>query len=125
VWQDSVLLRAEGAMIARALVAKALARIVYHVFRKQADFNGRFKGNALTRTKKLQWPAGGPSRTPSPAASRAPARPAWGATAVAHEWDGVRHAVDDRWDRPRAEPVLGVWTPRHTSAAEMLTGSPL
>jgi len=64
-------LRTKGAMIARALVAKALARIVYHVLSKQQDYNGTFKGAALSRTKRLQWPAGGPSRTPSPAASRA------------------------------------------------------
>lgn len=28
--------------VARALVAKEVARIVYHVLRKQEDFNGRF-----------------------------------------------------------------------------------
>ena len=42
--------------VARALVAKEIARIVYHVLRKQEDFNGRFKGKALSRTKKEQWP---------------------------------------------------------------------
>jgi transposase len=55
-------LRTKGAMIARALVAKELARIVYHVLAKQQDFNGTFKGATLSRTKKLQWP-----RIPSPA----------------------------------------------------------
>ena len=48
--------------IARALVAKEIARIVYHVLRKQEDFNGRFKGRLLSRTKKEQWPL-----SPSPA----------------------------------------------------------
>ena len=42
--------------VARALVAKEVARIVYHVLRKQEDFNGRFKGRVLSRTKKEQWP---------------------------------------------------------------------
>ena len=42
--------------VARALVAKEIARIAYHVLRKQEDFNGRFKGKALGRTKKEQWP---------------------------------------------------------------------
>jgi len=56
-------LRTKGAMIARALVAKELARIVYHVLAKQQPFNGTFKGAALSRTKRLQWP-----RTPSPSA---------------------------------------------------------
>lgn len=50
-------------MIARALVAKELARIVYHVLAKRQDSNGLFKGATLSRTKRLQWP-----RTPSPAA---------------------------------------------------------
>ena len=56
-------LRTKGTMVARALVAKELARIVYHVLAKQQDFNGVFKGATLSRTKKLQWP-----RIPSPAA---------------------------------------------------------
>ena len=42
--------------VARALVAKELARIVYHVLRKQEDFNGRFKGRVLSRSKKELWP---------------------------------------------------------------------
>ena len=42
--------------VARALVAKEIARIAYHVLRKQEDFNGRFKGRVLGRTKKEQWP---------------------------------------------------------------------
>ena len=40
--------------VARALVAKEIARIAYHVLRKQEDFNGRFKGKVLSRTKKEQ-----------------------------------------------------------------------
>ena len=42
--------------VARALVAKEIARIAYHVLRKQEDFNGRFKGKVLSRTKKELWP---------------------------------------------------------------------
>jgi len=104
---DRQRLRTKGAMIARALVATALARIVYHVLAKQADFNGRFKGTTLSRTKTLPWPASGPSRTPSPAASLAPACPARGATTVAYDWDGIRHAVDHRWDYPRGRARTG------------------
>ena len=63
-------LRTKGAMIARALVAKELARIVYHVLAKQQDFNGLFKGATLSRTKLLQWP-----RTPSPTAELDSAHP--------------------------------------------------
>ena len=48
--------------IARTLVAKELARIVYHVLKKQEDFNGCFKGQPLSRTKtppapfRRSWP---------------------------------------------------------------------
>lgn len=48
--------------VARALVAKEIARIVYHVLSKQETFNGRFKDKALSRRKKEQWPL-----LPSPA----------------------------------------------------------
>jgi len=48
--------------VARALVAKEIARIVYHVLRKQEDFNGTFKGAVLSRVKQEQWPL-----LPSPA----------------------------------------------------------
>ena len=40
--------------VARALVAKEIARIAYHVLRKEEDFNGQFKGRPLSRTKKEQ-----------------------------------------------------------------------
>lgn len=42
--------------IARTIVAKELARIVYHVLREQTDFNGSFKGKPLSRQKTLAWP---------------------------------------------------------------------
>jgi len=48
--------------VARALVAKEIARIVYHVLSKGEDFNGRFKGVPLSRVKQEQWPL-----LPSPA----------------------------------------------------------
>jgi transposase len=48
--------RRKGEAIARALVAKELARIVYAVLSKQEDFNGRFKGHTLSRVKQEQWP---------------------------------------------------------------------
>ena len=99
-------LRTKGVMIARALVAKELARIVSHVLARAQDFNGTCKGATLSRTTRLQWP-----RTPSPAAPLAPARPSPGATAVAHDWDGGRHAVDHLWDRVRAEARNGAWPP--------------
>ncbi|MDZ4700389.1 MAG: transposase [Rhodothermales bacterium] len=48
--------------IARTLVAKELARIVFYVLKKQENFNGCFKGKPLSRTKALpavfnrSWP---------------------------------------------------------------------
>ena len=42
--------------VARALVAKELARIVYYVLTKQEAFNGTFKGKPLSRTKQPTWP---------------------------------------------------------------------
>ena len=48
--------------VARTLVAKELAWIVYHVLSKGEDFNGRFKGAPLSRAKKQPWPL-----LPSPA----------------------------------------------------------
>ena len=54
--------RKKHEQVARALVAKEIARIVYHVLRKQEDFNGTFKGAVLSRVKQEQWPL-----LPSPA----------------------------------------------------------
>jgi transposase len=48
--------RRKGERIAKSLVAKELARIVYHVWQKDEDFNGRFKGQVLGRVKQEQWP---------------------------------------------------------------------
>ncbi len=48
--------RRKPPVVARALVAKELARIVYCILKRTEDFNGTFKGKALRRTKHLQWP---------------------------------------------------------------------
>jgi hypothetical protein len=42
--------------VARALVAKELARTVYYVLHRQEDYNGTFKGHTLSRTKQPKWP---------------------------------------------------------------------
>jgi transposase len=42
--------------VARALVAKELARIVYVVLTRQEPFNHTFKGIPLSTTKATQWP---------------------------------------------------------------------
>jgi transposase len=50
------LTRRKPARVARAVVAKELARIVYVVLTKQEPFNGTFKGTPLSRRKTLKWP---------------------------------------------------------------------
>ena len=48
--------RRKQPIVARALVAKELARIVYYVMKKEEAFNGTFKGKTLSRTKQPRWP---------------------------------------------------------------------
>lgn len=47
--------RRKGKIVARALIAKELASIVYWVLRKQEAFNGKFRGHVLT-AKPAVWP---------------------------------------------------------------------
>lgn len=49
-------LRKKPESIARAIVAKEIARISYHVLRKREDFNGCFKGTPMSRQKRPNWP---------------------------------------------------------------------
>ena len=48
--------RRKPPVVARAIVAAELARIVYHVLTKQEDFNHTFRGVPLQRRKVQQWP---------------------------------------------------------------------
>jgi len=48
--------RRKPLVVARAIVAAELARIVYQVLSKQESFNGSFRGVPLQRTKTRQWP---------------------------------------------------------------------
>jgi transposase len=50
------LARRKPPVVARAVVAKELARIVYYVLTNQEAFNGTFKGSPLSRTKTPKWP---------------------------------------------------------------------
>ena len=50
------LVRRKGKPIARALIAKELATIVYAMLSKEEPFNDRCRGIALTRKKTRQWP---------------------------------------------------------------------
>lgn len=54
--------RRKPPQVARAYIAKELARIVYYVLKEQKDFDGRFKGQPLRRRKTPAWPRpAGPS----------------------------------------------------------------
>lgn len=48
--------RKKNRFIARAIVAKEIARIAYHVLKDQVDFNGTFKGVPLSKLKQPEWP---------------------------------------------------------------------
>lgn len=50
------LARRKHVRVARTLVAKELPRIIYHVLRTQTEYNSTFKGKALSRTNRSQWP---------------------------------------------------------------------
>jgi len=49
-------LRKKNKQIAKAIIAKEIARIVFHVLKNKSNFNNRFKGKELEHTKSLQWP---------------------------------------------------------------------
>ena len=49
-------LRKKNKQIAKAIIAKEIARIVFHVLKNKENFNNKFKGKELEHTKSLQWP---------------------------------------------------------------------
>jgi transposase len=49
------LARRSNEPIARTVVAKEIARIVYHILKNKTDYRG-LKGQPMSRTKSLQWP---------------------------------------------------------------------
>lgn len=49
-------LRKKNKQIAKTIVAKEIARIVYHTLRNKTQFNNQFKGIDLKHKKSLQWP---------------------------------------------------------------------
>ncbi|HEX6693868.1 MAG TPA: IS110 family transposase [Longimicrobiales bacterium] len=48
--------RSKGKHLTRALVAKEIARIVYHVMQSGQPFNGKFKGATIEKPKQVVWP---------------------------------------------------------------------
>lgn len=53
---QSALLRKKNKQIAKTIIAKEIAEIVYHVLKNKTDFNNKFKGQELEHKKSLQWP---------------------------------------------------------------------
>lgn len=50
------LLRKKNKQIARTIVAKEIAKVVYYVLKRKENFNNKFKNRDLEHTKSLQWP---------------------------------------------------------------------
>ena len=52
----NALTRKKNKQIAKTIIAKELANIVYHVLKNKTQFNNTFKGHILQHQKSLQWP---------------------------------------------------------------------
>ena len=50
------LLRKKNKQIAKTIIAKEIAEIVFHVLKNKTDFNNKFRGQELQHKKSLQWP---------------------------------------------------------------------
>ena len=50
------LLHKKNKFVARTIIAKEIARVVFYTLKYQTDFNNKFKGKELEHTKSLQWP---------------------------------------------------------------------
>lgn len=49
-------LRKKKKQVAKAIISKEIARIVYYVLKNKTDFNNKFKGIDLKQKKSVQWP---------------------------------------------------------------------
>jgi transposase len=50
------LIRKKNKQIAKTIIAKEIAEIVFHVLKNKLDFNNKFRGQELQHKKSLQWP---------------------------------------------------------------------
>src|SRR3990172_7521251 len=50
------LLHKKNKFVARTIIAKEIARVVFYTLKYKTDFNNKFKGKELEHTKSLQWP---------------------------------------------------------------------
>lgn len=53
---NNTLLRKKNKQIAKTIIAKEIANIVFHVLKYKTNFNNKFKGKDLEHSKSLQWP---------------------------------------------------------------------
>ena len=53
---NNTLLRKKNKQIAKTIIAKEIAKIVFYILKKETNFNNKFKGKDLEHTKSLQWP---------------------------------------------------------------------
>jgi transposase len=53
---NSSLLRKKNKQIAKTIIAKEIAVIVFHVLKNKTVFNNKFRGQELQHLKSLQWP---------------------------------------------------------------------
>ncbi len=53
---NNSLIRKKNKQIAKTIIAKEIAEIVFHVLKNKSDFNNTFKGRQLEHKKSLQWP---------------------------------------------------------------------
>jgi len=53
---NNSLIRKKNKQIAKTIIAKEIAEIVFHVLKNKSDFNNTFKGRELEHKKSLQWP---------------------------------------------------------------------
>ena len=86
--------RRKGKPIARALIAKELATIVYAMLSNGEPFNKQFHGHPVITTKRCTWP-----RLANPPASLMPIE------ALRNDWEARRH-VDREHLSPRARRTV-------------------
>ncbi|MFZ1291456.1 MAG: IS110 family transposase [Melioribacteraceae bacterium] len=53
---NNSLMRKKNKQVAKTIIAKEIANIVFHVLKNKTNFNNKFKGKDLEHTKSLQWP---------------------------------------------------------------------
>ena len=53
---NNSLVRKKSKQVARTIIAKEIAKIVYYTLKYKTDYNNRFKGKELEHIKSFQWP---------------------------------------------------------------------